>query len=117
MRTSAAEWAISMIVGLVLLSVLAVSALTAGQPGPRGVVKEFAPEKRLSAEPETSQYSTALGLGFLGIGVGPAHQDGKNVVRMHYFLPFLIVSVHLLVVLIGAAYLARAKRRKLKDEA
>jgi NADH-quinone oxidoreductase subunit J len=29
-----------------------------------------------------------------------------------YLLPFEIVSVHLLVVLIGAAYLARAKRRK-----
>ena len=27
-----------------------------------------------------------------------------------YLLPFVIVSVHLLVVLIGAAYLARAKR-------
>jgi NADH:ubiquinone oxidoreductase subunit 6 (subunit J) len=27
-------------------------------------------------------------------------------------LPFEIVSVHLLVVLIGAAYLARAKRRR-----
>jgi hypothetical protein len=31
--------------------------------------------------------------------------------RMAYLLPFEIVSVHLLVVLIGAAYLARAKRR------
>ena len=30
----------------------------------------------------------------------------------HYLLPFEIVSVHLLVVLIGAAYLARAKRRR-----
>src|SRR2546426_12579542 len=29
-----------------------------------------------------------------------------------YLLPFEIVSVHLLVVLIGAAYLARAKRRR-----
>lgn len=29
-----------------------------------------------------------------------------------YLLPFEIISVHLLVVLIGAAYLARAKRRK-----
>jgi NADH-quinone oxidoreductase subunit J len=28
-----------------------------------------------------------------------------------YLLPFEIVSVHLLVVLIGAAYLARAKKR------
>ena len=31
---------------------------------------------------------------------------------MNYLLPFEIVSVHLLVVLIGAAYLARAKRRR-----
>jgi NADH-quinone oxidoreductase subunit J len=29
-----------------------------------------------------------------------------------YLLPFEIVSVHLLVVLIGAAYLARAKRTR-----
>ena len=29
-----------------------------------------------------------------------------------YLLPFEIVSVHLLVVLVGAAYLARAKRRQ-----
>jgi len=28
-----------------------------------------------------------------------------------YLLPFVIVSVHLLVVLIGAAYMARTKRR------
>jgi NADH-quinone oxidoreductase subunit J len=28
-----------------------------------------------------------------------------------YLLPFEIVSVHLLVVLVGAAYLARTKRR------
>lgn len=33
-----------------------------------------------------------------------------------YLLPFEIVSVHLLVVLIGAAYLARAKRRRTKPE-
>jgi NADH:ubiquinone oxidoreductase subunit 6 (subunit J) len=31
---------------------------------------------------------------------------------MGYLLPFEIVSVHLLVVLIAAAYLARAKRRR-----
>jgi NADH:ubiquinone oxidoreductase subunit 6 (subunit J) len=34
-----------------------------------------------------------------------------------YLLPFEIVSVHLLVVLIGAAYLARAKRRRVPREA
>lgn len=34
-----------------------------------------------------------------------------------YLLPFEIISVHLLVVLIGAAYLARAKRRSAREEA
>ena len=39
--------------------------------------------------------------------------DAKGkAVRTNYLLPFEIVSVHLLVVLIGAAYLARAKRRR-----
>jgi NADH:ubiquinone oxidoreductase subunit 6 (subunit J) len=37
---------------------------------------------------------------------------GRNRTRIAYLLPFEIVSVHLLVVLIGAAYLARAKRRR-----
>ena len=36
----------------------------------------------------------------------------KVIDPVGYLLPFEIVSVHLLVVLVGAAYLARAKRRK-----
>ena len=44
-------------------------------------------------------------------------KDGKLALtperqRVAYLLPFEIVSVHLTVVLIGAAYLARAKRRR-----
>ena len=34
-----------------------------------------------------------------------------------YLLPFVIVSVHLLVVLIGAAYMARTKRVAPRTEA
>lgn len=41
---------------------------------------------------------------------GHAH-GAKTGVSTGYLLPFEIVSVHLLVVLVGAAYLARAKRR------
>jgi NADH-quinone oxidoreductase subunit J len=114
MKTSAPEWAISTAVGLLLLAVLSVSALTSGTQFrlPKTTAK-YAPKQSLSDEPATSRYSDVLGLGFLGIGVGPAHLDeqGKPV-RTHYYLPFIIVSVHLLVVLIGAAYLARAKRRR-----
>ncbi|HJQ78881.1 MAG TPA: hypothetical protein VJ828_02945, partial [Lacipirellulaceae bacterium] len=47
-----------------------------------------------------------LGLGLLGPRV-----DGSD--RSGYLLIFEIISVHLLVVLIGAAYLARAKRKSI----
>jgi NADH-quinone oxidoreductase subunit J len=60
-----------------------------------------------------------LGLSFLGvtetapIGEVTGVPAGTRISRtsVAYLLPFEIVSVHLLVVLIGAAYLARAKRR------
>ena len=42
----------------------------------------------------------------------PSGKEPVERQRMSYLLPFEIVSVHLLVVLLGAAYLARAKRRK-----
>jgi NADH-quinone oxidoreductase subunit J len=131
MKTGAAEWAISGLVGLSLFAVLTVSALSVGDPKSAVApeVKAHQPAhilaKDLTGDAKTpplkslnearvvakSQYTDAIGLSFLGLGVGPAHKEGRRVVRTHYFLPFLIVSVHLLVVLIGAAYLARAKRR------
>ena len=49
-----------------------------------------------------SQATGAIGLALSGVRL-----DGGS----GYVLPFVIVSVHLLVVLVGAAYLARAKRR------
>jgi NADH-quinone oxidoreductase subunit J len=60
-----------------------------------------------------------LGLTFLGVtetspaGTVTGVPGGTTIGRkpVAYLLPFEIVSVHLLVVLVGAAYLARAKRR------
>lgn len=54
-----------------------------------------------------------LGLALLGL-----RPDGATDADSHatgYLLPFEIVSVHLLVVLIGAAYLARAKRSRTSE--
>lgn len=125
MKASAAEWAISLAVGVALYATLTIAALY--QPGGKTLtqtlpdampttVKESAPKKNLDTNPATARYTDTMGRGFLGQGVGPAHKevvDGKEkMVRTSYLLPFEIVSVHLLVVLIGAAYLARAKRRK-----
>lgn len=150
MRTSSAEWAISALVGILLLGVLSVGIMRIGKPAPpaKSTVAMYAPkaplvegspalvklkadyagktlskeekaeyERQLTAllhdEPKNASYSAVLGQGFLGVGVGPAHDAAKGkVVRATYLLPFEIVSVHLLVVLIGAAYLARAKRRR-----
>src|SRR5262249_28611018 len=93
----------------------------------------FAPPAIEDVSPARSPYTMIIGQGFAGVPVGPAHKDPSyrpelkkkggeapedgsptpaGVVRMNYLLPFEIVSVHLLVVLIGAAYLARAKRRE-----
>lgn len=52
-----------------------------------------------------------LGLSFLGARPDAGLSAGKAPAASGYLLPFEIVSVHLLVVLIGASYLARAKRR------
>ncbi|MGB0740436.1 MAG: NADH-quinone oxidoreductase subunit J [Planctomycetaceae bacterium] len=51
-----------------------------------------------------------LGLALLGARPDLDLHDGDTL-STGYLLPFEIVSVHLLVVLIGAAYLARAKRK------
>ena len=56
-----------------------------------------------------------LGLSFLGVRPDQDLKAGGDRMSTGYLLPFEIVSVHLLVVLIGAAYLARAKRKKIAD--
>jgi NADH:ubiquinone oxidoreductase subunit 6 (subunit J) len=63
--------------------------------------------------PSAPHTATALGLGLLGHRVDQLDQYNATLRRgmSGYLLPFEIVSVHLLVVLIGAAYLARTKRR------
>lgn len=65
-----------------------------------------------------------LGFAFLGIrtdkDLGRKPTDamgGQGALSTGYLLPFEIASVHLLVVLIGAAYLARAKRRLVSPKA
>jgi NADH:ubiquinone oxidoreductase subunit 6 (subunit J) len=62
--------------------------------------------------------NTARPLGLSLLGLRPDKDLGASPdkpLSAGYLLPFEIVSVHLLVVLIGAAYLARAKRRAGED--
>jgi NADH:ubiquinone oxidoreductase subunit 6 (subunit J) len=101
LTASGGDWLVSLLVGGALLVLLARSAFMVEAwrtPHPAAEQIEWAQSKS----------TAAIGLALSGIRVdaGPADQS-----RSGYLLPFVIISVHLLVVLIGAAYLARAKRR------
>jgi NADH-quinone oxidoreductase subunit J len=110
MRISAAEWGIALAVGLILYSVLSVSLV---------ISKPLEPNTNETMSAEMPD-STVLGAALLGQAQASPSGSVTGLpsrtyhVRkpMAYLLPFEIVSVHLLVVLIGAAYLARAKRRR-----
>lgn len=104
LRTRRAEWVIGGTLGAALFVLLAAVSLELGTKEPH-----------TAPAPGTGQ----IGLTFLGVTETnpPGNLSGvpgdKPIARTRvaYLLPFEIVSVHLLVVLIGAAYLARAKRR------
>lgn len=100
-RTTAGDRALATIVGLGLFGLLVMAGLSVEawrRPG----------SHRLS-EPA----ATPIGMALVGVRVDePPANAPAGATRSGYLLPFEIVSVHLLVVLVGAAYLARAKRRK-----
>jgi NADH-quinone oxidoreductase subunit J len=134
LRVGAAEWAIALGVGLLLYGVLAVCLVE--MPPPTAAEAQL-PSGELPSSVflgaallgDTSATPQANVTGVPGTGWGPGAVAGAADVahggrskfalaptraraKVAYLLPFEIVSVHLLVVLIAAAYLARAKRRR-----
>lgn len=100
MRPSGGETFLATLLGGALL-VLLVSAATS-VPAWRG--GDARPE-RLSEPPRTV---TPLALALLGVRIDGDPAEAPRG-RSGYLLPFEVVSVHLLVVLVGAAYLARSR--------
>jgi NADH-quinone oxidoreductase subunit J len=88
MQTDSGDWVKSGLVGAALLAVLLAAAFRIPTWFPT-------PEMAELANSATTPTSTPLGMELLST----------------YLLPFEIISMHLLVVLIGAAYLARSKKR------
>jgi NADH-quinone oxidoreductase subunit J len=102
MRTGGGQWVMALVIVGALLAVLL--------PTSRGIEawnKPIPTEAADVIKPNSAQ----LGLGLLGVRTerldSPANASGG---MSGYLLMFEIISVHLLVVLIGSAYLARAKR-------
>jgi NADH:ubiquinone oxidoreductase subunit 6 (subunit J) len=99
-KTAAGDRVLAGIVGASLLAVLLMSAFS---------VEEWRkPAAGVVGEPT----ATPIGMALLGVRVDEPPANAPAAGRTGYLLPFEIVSVHLLVVLVSAAYLARAKRRK-----
>jgi NADH:ubiquinone oxidoreductase subunit 6 (subunit J) len=100
MRSGAGDWVVALPAGAALFLMLLCAAFMV----PSWNVPNPAPEQ---IEVASVQTTTTIGLALTGVRL-----DGGS----GYLLPFLIVSVHLLVVLVGAGYLARAKRRVDADQ-
>lgn len=111
MRTPAGEWVIAAVVGGSLLALLASAAVNI-EPAKTDEQQAAAKAHAQSRTPEPT--ATRIGMALIGARVDKLDEstDPSLLGGMSgYLLPFEIVSLHLLVVLLGAAYLARAKRR------
>jgi NADH-quinone oxidoreductase subunit J len=119
MKTASGEWILTALVGGSLLAVLLPTAYkiadwNRGQgPVVLGHAKQAEAASSVDTLPQAQPTATPIGLGLLGARVDQLKEapGASHGVISGYLLPFEIISVHLLVVLIGAAYLARAKKR------
>jgi NADH-quinone oxidoreductase subunit J len=101
MKTGGGQWILATILGGSLLAVLLQAALSI--PG----------RATASVPPADRPTAARLGLGLMGMRVDQLDQPDQVLRRgmSGHLLAFEIISVHLVVVLVGAAYLARARRR------
>ena len=116
MRTPAGEWVIAAVVGGSLLAMLVNAAMnidpTSADKEQRAAEAAAAIENAKSRVQEPT--ATRIGMALVGARVDKLDESTSEELKpgmSGYLLPFEIVSLHLLVVLLGAAYLARAKRR------
>lgn len=137
MRTRAGDWVLGLTVGGVLLSLLLQMAfvvpqwasndyqakaearlleyvarlqeqVSAGEPVTDAQVRHLN-ELETRATTGHPEWTGSIGLALVGVRADRGEPNAATGLA-GYLLPFEIVSVHLLVVLVGAAYLARAKR-------
>lgn len=101
MKTRAGEWVLAAMIGGAFFFLLVQSAVSV-----QDWTTVRADQTALTAA--ESKAASPIGLGLLGMR---ADAEPEASGMSGYLLPFEIISVHLLVVLVGAAYLARARRR------
>jgi NADH:ubiquinone oxidoreductase subunit 6 (subunit J) len=107
MKTRGGDWILAALVSGGLLALLVPASFSIG--GWRNIDEPV--EQAIAIDEARLATSAPLGMGLLGARVDKLDAS-KTAGMSGYLLPFEIVSVHLLVVLIGAAYLARTKKRR-----
>lgn len=138
MRTKANDWILGLIVGGALLAVLVqlvflipqwqssdyqtdadaqLIAFAEQLKSQKDQGEEITPEQRRKLELLAAKASEGMPqrtgeIGLALLGVRADRIESQETGLAGYLLPFEIISVHLLVVLVGAAYLARAKRHR-----
>lgn len=112
MKITPANWLMAGLAGGALL-ILLLCAATSVDAWKTAAVAASAPAA------EGGHTVAPIGMALLGIRVDALEQANPALRGgiAGYLLPFEIVSVHLLVVLVGAAHLARARRRRRPAEA
>jgi len=110
MKTWSGDWVFAFLIGGMLLMILIPAAFSV--PQWKGL--ELAEAQSV----EVVNTATPLGMGLLGArvdqleGYDSTGSPQNGPLQPGYLLLFEIASVHLLVVLVGAAYLARAKHKR-----
>lgn len=105
LKTQGSDWVLASIVGGLLLALLLATAVA--------VPEWRSPSRDPTSVTRVDNDAASLGWGLIGIRVDKTREANEQLREgmSGYLLPFEIVSVHLLVVLIAAAYLARTRRR------
>ncbi len=113
--TGGGQWILAIAAGFSLLAILIQTAFSVSdwsQPPKEQIAITQAVDT--AALEGLGNTATPLGMGMLGIRTDSLEEQNATIRggMSGYLLPFEIISVHLLVVLVGAAYLARAGTRK-----
>lgn len=116
MKTSAGEWVTGLAVGGTLLVLLVRTAfmIPAWNQAPNVTIDSNNQAVVTAREVAAAESRTSAAIGGALSGVRVDKLEEQNPLRREgmsgYLLPFVIISMHLLTVLIGAGYMARTKR-------
>lgn len=105
MQSSGAEWVMAAILGASLLLLLMYSGFSVGSwSQPR--------DNQAAISIFEARSSAPIGLALAGVRIDQLDEPNETLRRgmSGYLFPFIVVSMHLLVVLVGASYMARTKR-------